>query len=64
MSYRLVWAKLYENNYQYSDDSTLYMAEVNFPPTKESQLGVNFYFLQDDTGTSVATSYPGARLRL
>jgi len=63
VSYRVYWAKLYENNYQYSDDSTLYSAEVAFAPTKDSQLGVNFTFLQDDTGTSVATSYPGARLR-
>ena len=63
VSYRLVWAKLYENNYAYTDDSTLYMAEVNFAPTKESQLGINFYWLQDDTGTSNFSTYPGARLR-
>jgi hypothetical protein len=62
VSYRLVWAKLYENDYNHTDDSTLYMAEVDFAPTKDSQLGINFYWLQDDTGTSTGAD-PGARLR-
>jgi hypothetical protein len=63
IDYRLVWAKLYENDYQYTDDATLYMAEVGFAPTKDSKLGINLYFLQDDTGTSSASASPGARLR-
>ncbi|MDX1814361.1 MAG: hypothetical protein R3239_00235 [Thermodesulfobacteriota bacterium] len=68
VSYRVVWAKLYENAYHKADDSTLYMAEVDFNPTKESQLGINFYFLQDDTGTSTTdgssnSGAAGARLR-
>jgi hypothetical protein len=67
VSYRLVWAKLYENQYRYSDDSTLYMAEAKFSPTKESKLGINFYYLQDDTGASFANtgdpSHIGSRLR-
>jgi hypothetical protein len=67
VAYRIVWAKLYENQYRYTDDSTLYMAEAKFSPTKESKLGINFYYLQDDTGASFADtsdpSHVGARLR-
>ncbi len=54
VSYYVVWAKLYENEYRKTDDSTLYMASVQFNPNKESQLGVNFYVLQDDTGANSA----------
>jgi hypothetical protein len=60
VSYRLAWAKLYENEYHNTDDSTLYMAEVDFAPTKDSKLAINFYFLQDDTGaTGTARLRPG-----
>jgi hypothetical protein len=52
VSYRLVWAKLYENEYLATDDSTLYMAEAKFSPTKDAKLGINFYYLQDDTGAT------------
>lgn len=50
VKYRLVWAKLYENVNQKTDDSTWYAASVDFNPTKDSDLGIAFYFLQDDTG--------------
>ena len=49
MTYKLGWAKLYENDNLKTDDLTLYVAEVNFLPGKDVKLGVNFYFLQDDT---------------
>jgi len=52
VSYKLVFAKLYENDTHHSDDGTLYQAEVNFAPTKDSTLGLNFYVLQDDTGAA------------
>jgi hypothetical protein len=53
VGYKLGWAKLYENASNKSDDLTLYVAEAKFSPTKEVKLGLNFYFLQDDTGKVV-----------
>jgi hypothetical protein len=55
VKYKLGWAKLYENLAQKTDDSTLYLASVQFAPTKEMTLGVNFYFLQDDAGKNPGT---------
>lgn len=52
VSYKFVWAKLYENVTKNSDDATLWEAEVDFSPSKDSKLGLNFYFLQDQTGKS------------
>jgi hypothetical protein len=49
VKYKFGWAKLYENNSAKTDDQTLYYGSVNFVPTKDATLGVNFYFLQDDT---------------
>jgi len=49
VGYKFGWAKLYENNVKNADDQTLYYASVNFVPTKDAKMGVNFYFLQDDT---------------
>jgi hypothetical protein len=49
-SYKLGFAKLYENATQRTDDQTLYTASVKFSPVKEVKLGLNFYYLQDDTG--------------
>jgi hypothetical protein len=49
VNYKLGWAKLYENDTKKADDMTLYVAEANFVPAKDVKLGVNFYFLQDDT---------------
>ena len=49
VSYKLGWAKLYENNTAKTDDVTLYTAEVNFAPTKDSKMGVYFGLLQDDS---------------
>lgn len=64
VKYKLVWAKLYENDVHESDDATLYQAEVNFAPTKDSELGVNFYFMQDDTGKNDPPDAGEARLAL
>jgi hypothetical protein len=50
VSYSVVWAKLYENNTNNTDDATLYEGRVQFAPNKESTLGITFDFLQDDTG--------------
>jgi hypothetical protein len=58
VKYKLGWAKLYENNTGTTDDMTLYYASGNFVPTKDAQLGINFYFLQNDTN-KVAGTLPG-----
>jgi hypothetical protein len=50
VTYKLGFAKLYENSTSKTDDMTLYVASVGFVPVKEVKLGLNFYFLQDDTG--------------
>ena len=50
VTFKLGWAKLYENQLQKTDDATLYVAEVNLLPAKAVSLGLNFYALQDDTG--------------
>jgi hypothetical protein len=66
VSYLLGWAKLYENNVQKADDLTLYVASVKFVPVKDAKLGLNLYFLQDDTGkvsnVNQLPSDPGAAL--
>ena len=36
-SYKLGWAKLYENNNLKTDDVTLYVAEVQFAPDEGSE---------------------------
>jgi hypothetical protein len=48
VTWKLGWAKLYENLTQKTDDRTLYVAEVKFAPAKDVKVGANFYFLQDD----------------
>ena len=59
VSYTLGWAKLYENNNLKTDDLTLYIASAKVSPTKDVKLGLNFYFIQDDTGkVSAATELP------
>jgi len=61
VSYKLGWAKLYENNTAKTDDVTLYTAEVNFAPTKDSKMGVYLNLLQDDSQKYVsATNLPFA----
>jgi hypothetical protein len=50
VTYKLGWAKLYENQVQKTDDMTLYVATVKFAPVKDVKLGLNFYFIQDDSG--------------
>jgi len=57
LSYKLGFAKLYENQTQKTDDMTLYTAAVKLSPVKEVKLGLNFYYLQDDS-TKVAGSPP------
>ena len=50
VKYKLVWAKLYENDVQDPDDADLWQLEVDLAPSKDSTLGLNFYFFQDSTG--------------
>ena len=60
VTYKLGWAKLYENDTAKTDDMNLYVAEANFVPTKDMKLGVNFYYLEDFTGkVSNAAELPG-----
>jgi hypothetical protein len=49
VSYKLGFAKLYENDPKKTDDMTLYTVAVNFVPTKDAKMGLMFYFLQDDS---------------
>ena len=61
VSFKLGWAKLYENTQWRSDDLDLYVAEVKLQPTKNIKLGLNFNYIQDDTQKQVsATSLPFA----
>jgi hypothetical protein len=65
LNWKLGWAKLYENNNLKADDLTLYVAEAKFSPIKEFKVGVNFYFLQDDTGKVLSATelpFPNATL--
>lgn len=55
VKYTLGIAKLYENAVAKTDDSTLYLASAQFNPTKAVNVGLNFYFLQDDSGKSGGT---------
>lgn len=57
VSYKLGWAKLYENDPKRNDDMTLYVAETVFAPVKEVKLGLNFYFLQDDTQKNATVQF-------
>jgi hypothetical protein len=61
VKWTLGWAKLYETNggggsggYDAADDTTFYLASVQFAPAKDMTLGVNFYYVQDDSGRSGA----------
>ena len=58
VTWKLGFAKLYENATQRSDDMTLYVAETKFVPAKDVFLGLNFYFLQHDAN-KVAGNLPG-----
>jgi hypothetical protein len=57
VDYSLGWAKLYENASAKADDLTLYAASAKFAPTKDVKVGLNLYFLQDDTG-KIANTLP------
>lgn len=57
MSYKFGWAKLYENDPKKADDMTLYVAEVNLAPVKVVKVGLNFYFLQDDTQKNATVQF-------
>jgi len=56
VSYKLGWAKLYENNNLKTDDVTLYVAEAQFAPTKDAKVGLTINFLQDDSQKLVTTT--------
>ena len=65
VSWKLGWAKWYENNVQSWDDMTLYMASVSFSPSKDLKLGIGAYGIQDDTGKVLsATQQPFGLLGL
>jgi hypothetical protein len=57
VNYKLGWGKLFENDPKKSDDMTLYVAEVDLVPAKAVKLGLNFYYLQDDTQKASPISY-------
>jgi hypothetical protein len=59
VSWKLGWAKLYENNTQKWDDLTLYVGQVNFAPMKDLKLGFGLYVLQDDTQKAVIAPTAG-----
>ena len=50
VTFKLGWAKLYENDTAKTDDMNLYVGEVNFVPAKDGKLGVAVYYLEDFTG--------------
>jgi hypothetical protein len=49
VNWTLGWAKLYENATAKADDSTLYIASAKIAPTKDAKVGLNLYYLQDDS---------------
>ena len=64
VSYKLGWAKLYENNNLKTDDTTLYVAEAQFAPTKDAKVGLTFNFLQDDSQKLVTATASAASTTL
>jgi len=56
VTYKLGWAKLYENATNKADDASLYVAQVKFVPAKDISIGLNLDVLQDDTGTNPANT--------
>jgi len=59
ISWKLGWAKLYENSTSSWNDFTLYMGAVNWAPSKDLKLGFSLTALQNDTQKSAA-NLPGA----
>jgi hypothetical protein len=62
VSYTVGWAKLYENNNLKTDDLTLYALNLKFSLIKDLNMGLNFYFIQDDTqkdNTAGVLPFPG-----
>ncbi len=58
VSYKLGWAKLYENVSNNTDDLTFYLASVSLVPMKDAKIGLNLYFLQDDTQRDAVATLP------
>lgn len=59
VSFRLGWAKFWENATGVADDIDLYVAEGKFAPMPDVKLGLNFYFLLDKgAGTKGPTTGP------
>jgi hypothetical protein len=61
VTWKLGWAKLYENATQRTDDVDLFVVETKFVPAKDVFLGLNFYYLQHYANES-AGNLPGATL--
>jgi len=55
VTYRLGWAKWFEQATAKADDATFYLAEAKFSPAKDVKLGANLYFIQDDRNKTAAT---------
>jgi len=59
VKYKFGLAKLYENQVQMANDSTLYYGAVDLTPIKPMVLGVQLYYLQDDSAKGNGT-LPGS----
>ena len=55
VKWTLGWGKLFENNYNRTDDADMYLGSVQFAPSKDMSLGVNLYYLKDDSGKFAGT---------
>ena len=56
VSWKLGWAKWYENDVSAWDDLSLYMGYVSFAPSKGFKLGIGAYVFQDDAGKTTGAS--------
>ena len=60
VKWTLGWGKLFENTARRSDDADMYLGSVQFAPSKDMSLGVNMYWLKDDSGKFAGTAGLGA----
>ncbi|MCL1925570.1 MAG: hypothetical protein FWF95_00340 [Syntrophorhabdaceae bacterium] len=56
----LGWGKLFENNPSRTDDVDMYLASAQFAPSKDMNVGVNFYYLNDQSGRAQGGSFNGS----
>lgn len=55
---RLGYGKFWENDIARSDDVTFYLVEGELTPSPEARVGLNFYFLEDQSGKLGPTTPP------